>query len=188
MPGGSPNIRLFVAIHPPLEARESCLASLRSLGPQVDRRHRETPPAQVHITLQFIGHVPGRELPRITESVERSASGIAPFWLTPLRLITLPERGTPRLIALELDVPAPLLEIRTRLIKRLARRVREHGAGRFRPHMTLCRFAPDAHPKRLEQPVSLPRFEVDAVVLFRSVLKPRGAEHSEVARTGLARS
>jgi RNA 2',3'-cyclic 3'-phosphodiesterase len=183
--GESPNIRLFVAIHPPLEARESYLALLKSLGPQVDPRRRETPLEQVHLTLQFIGQVPGRDLPRITESVKRSASGIAPFWLTPLRLITLPERGTPRLIALELDAPAPLLEIRTRLVKRLARSVREHGAERFRPHMTLCRFAPDASPKRLGQAVSLPRFNVDAVVLFRSVLKPGGAEHSDVARAGL---
>lgn len=178
-------MRLFVAVHPPEEVRRACLASLALLDPPPDPRHRTTPPEQVHLTLQFVGHVPEREMPGIAESVERSASGVGGFRLTPLRLVAFPERGTPRLIAVELDAPAGLMEVRRRLVKRLAREPRREDPERFRPHMTLLRFAGDARPKRVERGLELPGFEASEIVLFRSVLRPGGAVHSEVMRASL---
>ena len=178
-------MRLFVAVHPPEEVRRACLESLELLDPRPDPRHRATPPEQVHLTLQFVGHVPEREMPEIAESVERSAAGVGGFRLTPLKLVTFPERGTARLIAVELDAPAGLMEVRRRLVKRLAREPRREDPERFRPHMTLLRFAGDARPKRVERGVALPGFDVSEIVLFRSVLRPGGAVHSEVLRAGL---
>lgn len=140
---------------------------------------------QVHLTLQFIGGVPERDLEGVIESVERSAAGLPAFTLTPVGLVTFPERGTPRLIALELDAPATLLEIRRRLVQRLAHRPRRENPDRFTPHMTLTRFKPDAHPKRVRQAVELPGFAVSEVVLFRSKLKPTGAVYSRAAAATL---
>jgi 2'-5' RNA ligase len=185
VPANSPSVRLFVAIRPPEEQRRAYLDALRTLEPPPDPDHRETPLEQVHLTLQFIGHVPERELARITESVERSASGVPRFALSPLRLITLPERGTPRLIALELDAPAGLLEVRRRLVKRLAREPRREDPERFLPHMTLLRYGGGARPKRATREVELPGFEVREIALMRSVLRPGGAVHSEVMRAAL---
>ena len=178
-------MRLFVAVHPPEEVRLACLESLRLLDPPPDPRHRTTPIERVHLTLQFIGHVPEREMPEIVESVERSAAGVGGFRLTPRRLVAFPERGTPRLIAVELDAPAGLMEVRRRLVKRLARRPRREDPERFTPHMTLLRFAGDARPKRVEREVELPGFDVSELVLFRSVLRPGGAAHSDVMRASL---
>ena len=102
-----------------------------------------------------------------------------------MQLVTFPERGTPRLIALELDAPPTLLEIRRRLVQRLAHRPRRENPDRFTPHMTLTRFKPDAHPKRVRHTVTLPGFQVSEVVLFRSHLKPTGAIYSRASAAAL---
>jgi RNA 2',3'-cyclic 3'-phosphodiesterase len=185
VPERSASVRLFVAVHPPEEVRRAYLDSLKLLDPPPDPRHRATAPEKVHLTLQFVGHVLEREMPEIIESVGRSAAGVGGFRLTPLKLVTFPERGTPRLIAVELDAPAGLMEVRRRLVQRLAREARREDPERFRPHMTLLRFAGDARPERVEQTVTLPGFDVSEIVLFRSVLRPGGAVHSEVMRAGL---
>src|SRR5262249_14602230 len=141
---------------------------------------------QVHMTLQFIGDTGDRELPEVIESVRRSAAGLPPFLLTPERLVTFPDRGPPRLIALETDAPPPLLEAQRRLAQRLARSPRARGGDRFRPHLTLCRFTGSAHPKPLDAPVRLEPFTIDRVVLTRSILKATGAEHAPLETVSLA--
>ena len=178
-----PNVRLFVAVHPPLECREAYLGALGGVGLPAGG-WRVTPVEQVHLTLQFIGHVAEKEMDEIAESVERSAAGVAPFRLEALRLVTFPERGAARLVALELDAPAAILEVKRRLVQRLARHVRGAEHERFRPHITLCRFT-EGRGVRVGGAAELPGFEAREIVLFRSVLRPGGAVHSEVMRAGL---
>lgn len=173
-------LRLFVALYPPEEARRKMLAALRKLEPAPDARHRVTPLEQVHMTLHFIGDVDERDFEEVAESVRRSAAGLSPFDLIPKRLVTFPDRGQPRLIALETDAPPPLLEIQRRLVHRLARSPRAKTGDRFRPHLTLCRFTASASPRPVDAPVSLPAFRIDSIVLVRSILKPQGAEHSAI--------
>ncbi|MEX2218973.1 MAG: RNA 2',3'-cyclic phosphodiesterase [Phycisphaerales bacterium] len=192
MRGRGATARLFVAVYPPEEVRAACLGALRGLGPGLDPAHRETPVEQVHLTLLFVGHVAEKEMGEVAESVERSAAGVGAFRLTPLRLVCFPERGMPRLVAVELDAPAGLMEVRRRLVKRLARERRSTGGTpvpleteRFSPHMTLCRFGGEARARRVGREVSLPGFSVSEIVLFRSVLRPGGAVHSEVLRARL---
>lgn len=178
------NLRLFVAIYPPQGGREGdpvrgsrdWLRAIRKLDPPL-ANHRPTPPEQVHLTLQFIGDTPQGDLDRVIESIERSASGIAPFGLTPLRLMTLPPRGRPRLVALETDAPPPLLELQRRLAHRLARNPRQKAGDRFLPHLTLARFTHDARPRDLDVPARDPMFHVEHLALVRSVLLPTGAQH-----------
>ena len=169
------DMRLFVAVYPPEAARRQMIDALGKIEPQPDARHRVAPLEQVHLTLQFIGDTPGRDLEATLESVRRSAAGIDPFPLTPIRLITLPERGQPRLIALETDSPPGMAELHRRLVRRLARSNR--SGERFRPHLTLCRFDGAAHPSPVNSPVALPPFGVAAIHLVRSILRPNGAEH-----------
>jgi 2'-5' RNA ligase len=176
-------LRLFVALYPPEESRREFLRLVRKLDPPPDARSRVSPMEQVHMTLQFIGDRDERELDEVVESVRRSAAGVEPFRLTPLRLVTFPERGRPRLIALETDSPPGLLEIHRRLVQRLAKPTRS-GRGRddrFRPHLTLLRFTGSASPRDVDEPVrSDGAFLVSEIVLMRSVLKSGGAEHTVV--------
>jgi 2'-5' RNA ligase len=178
----SDRLRLFVAVYPAAESTQAMLAALRRLALAP---HREVPAEQVHMTLQFIGERSKRELDHVTESVERSCSGIASFSLAPSQLIMLPERGLPRLVAAETDAPAALLEIQRRLAHRLAKEPRKNTADRFRPHLTLCRFAHGERAQRVSAPLEIPAFPVSRVSLMRSILKSSGAEHAEVAAFSL---
>ncbi|MBL9031065.1 MAG: RNA 2',3'-cyclic phosphodiesterase [Phycisphaerae bacterium] len=171
-------LRLFVAIYPPLETRRAMVRAIKDLDPPPDPRHRVTPVEQVHMTAHFIGDTDPRQLDEVIESVRRSTSGLSPFSLRPTRLRTLPERGRPRLIALETDAPPRLMEVHRRLVHRLARPGR--GRDHFLPHVTLCRFNPSANPTAGEWPVSIPGWEVGEIVLVRSVLRREGADHATV--------
>ena len=180
------DLRLFVALHAPEDSARSMLRALRKLDLPPVARHRETPLAQVHMTLQFIGDTPERDLDETLESVRRSAAGLAAFVLQPLRLITLPERGPPRLVAMTTDAPAPLLELQRRLAHRLARSPRAKAGDRFLPHLTLCRFSGASKAPRVDELADLRAFTVDRITLMKSVLRPAGAEHTPVERIALA--
>lgn len=170
-------VRLFVGIYPPAASVECLVGALAGLAlPE----HRVVAVGQVHLTLQFIGEVRVSHLDEISESVERSAAGIERFELTPLMLATLPERGTPRLVAAMTDSPAGLVEIRRRLVHRLAQHVRPRSKERFTPHLTLCRFAHGVSAERVSKAISEPGFVVERVALMKSVLRPDGAVHAEV--------
>ena len=176
------NLRLFVAIYPPAEIASSLS---NSLGELELPEHRRVPVEQIHLTLLFLGDTTPRQLDATGESIRRASAGLGPFQLGPLRLITLPPRGRARLVAAETDAPATLLEIQRRLASRLARAPRKEG-GRFRPHLTLCRFRTPSRVAPLEEPLSVPAFGVNRIVLMRSTLSPQGARHEEVASFGLA--
>ena len=137
------------------------------------------PVEQIHLTLLFLGAMTPRQLEATGESIRRASAGLGPFQLGPLRLITLPPRGGARLVAAETDAPATLLEIQRRLASRLARAPHRDG-GRFRPHLTLCRFRTPSRVAPLAEPLPVPAFGVDRIVLMRSTLTPPRARHTEV--------
>ena len=82
-------LRLFVAVYPPIETARAMLALMRELHLTGSR---QTPASHVHLTLQFIGDTPVKNLDAVTESVERSCTGLVAFELKPERLISLPKR------------------------------------------------------------------------------------------------
>lgn len=168
------NLRLFVAVYPPLDVARAMVDAVERLS----IAGRMTPIEQVHMTVQFIGDTPAREMESVIESVARSAAGLERFVLTPRRLMSLPERGAARLIAAEMDAPAALLEMHRRLAHRLARNVRERAGDRFLAHMTLLRYK--AGGARVDAALNAPGFEVREVSLMRSVLGPAGARHEVV--------
>ncbi len=173
---------MFVAIYPPAEiAAVLCEA----IGALELPPHRVTPGAQVHMTLQFVGDTRVRDVGSIVESVGCAAAGLTATTLTPQRLIALPARGPARLVAAETDAPPTVLELKRRLALRLAQGAqgaRRAPADRFLPHLTLCRFlAPTRLSPRPDVPLSIAPFGVSEVRVMRSVLRPDGARHDEVA-------
>ncbi len=175
-------LRLFVAVYPPIETARAMLAFLRELH-LTDSR--QTPASQVHLTLHFIGDTPVKDLDGVTESVERSCTGLAPFELKPERLISLPIRR-PRLIAVQTSAPPALLEIQRRLASRLARSARPNPGDRFLPHLTVDRCPKGARVPQTNQPISIDSFLVNEVLVMRSILDASGARHERVASVPLA--
>jgi 2'-5' RNA ligase len=177
------NLRLFVAAYPPEDIARALCDRVQAMN--LPSHARFTPIEQVHMTLQFIGDTPSGQMDAVCESVERAAAGLPAFTLTLRELIALPEGGPKRLIAAETDAPPTLLEIHRRLVQRLARQVRSKAGDRFRPHMTLCRFASPVKEFDIADSAVRGSFSVDHVVLMRSTLWHDGATHHEVLRVPL---
>ncbi len=179
------SFRLFVAIYPPRDLAEHLLARLPALNLPA---HRPTPIDQMHLTLQFIGDTRRNHLDDVLESVERAAGGIGSFRLSPIRLVTLPSDGSqpPRLVAIDTDSPAPLMELQRRLAHRLARNARERAGDRFRPHVTLCRFTNERGNPVVDLPLAgHAPFEVAEVRVMCSTLHSWGPSHEEVRKVAL---
>ena len=169
-------IRLFIAIYPPADAAAALLAALPA---QSEAPGRDTPLDQLHLTCHFIGDRDERQLRDVVESLNRSCSGLAAPTLTPQSLITLPERGTHRLIAAQLDATSSLFELQRRAVARLSRPGK--SAEGFLPHITLRRFGPAGGP-RITRPLILPAFQPREVCLVKSVLHAGGASHAVIHR------
>lgn len=184
-------LRLFVALAPPPDVARALLDLLPPSDPVAP--YRATPPEQVHLTLQFIGDTPQRQLDDVIESVSRSCAGIPAFSLQCQALRTFPPgstKQTPRLIAVQTDTPAPLLELHRRLAARLASPPRGKSAvdkDHFLPHLTLARFTKQGEPKPIDTPLDGPRFDVRQIALIQSVLLQTHAEHREVRLIELQR-
>lgn len=179
----SDTLRLFVALYPP---PETAAALLDALHPLTLPDHRVTPADHIHLTLVFIGDRRVKELREVRESVERSASGLDPFDLTPQRLITIPtpnQGGPPRLVAATTDAPPALLELQRRLTTRLARPDERHKV--YSPHITLCRYAHEATSDPINLPIGIAPFRVERVQLMSSFITRAGPKHEVQAQVSL---
>jgi 2'-5' RNA ligase len=119
----------------------------------------------------------------VIESAERAAASVARFELEVDTLGPLPATGPARLIAALARAPRELVELRSRLVARLASQ--RHRPGSLTPHLTLCRFQAPVRLELREHEIAPASFEVDALSLQQSTLRPNGAEHRQVARIEL---
>lgn len=170
--------RLFIAVYPPADIAGTLLDRAAALGLPGARPVQH---GHVHLTVLFIGDTDDRDLPRVQESLERSVAGLSPFPLVLTGLRSFPHDGPPRLVAASGDASPTLLEVHARLVTRLARpgrRVREA----FIPHLTLARYGPSGGPTIHQPwPAPHPAFDVPALALVESTLRPDRAHHRPLA-------
>lgn len=172
------NLRLAVALRPPREVAGELVDAAREL---------ELPsgsviaPEHLRMTVQFVGDAGTREVDAVIESVSRSCSGLAPFELTPVALRGFPEEGSARHVACVTDAPPLLMELKSRLARRLARGARRRPHDRFVPHITLARFDAPVRDWSLDVSLALPPFPVSALALERTVVVAGRLESREVA-------
>jgi 2'-5' RNA ligase len=187
----SPRARLFVALDLP----ESLTAGIEAWGREAlaDPALRPLPVASLHVTLVFLGYRPEKEIGRIGEIVEGLA-GPAPR--IELRdPVQRPERGRPRLFALPIS-SAETVSLQGELEERLvAERLHEPERRPFWPHLTVTRVRPEGGGSKRPQPVErppggLPQALLQPVravrlALYRSELKPQGAQYTPLAQVKL---
>lgn len=187
----SPRARLFVALDLPNEVREGIVAwGRREL---VDPALRVVPPESLHVTLAFLGYMPEKEIGRLGEIVEGIASA-APA----VRLgdpVAKPNPRRARIFALPAE-SAAAIELQAELEERLVdARLYEPEKRPFWPHVTVARVKPEGkgskRPRRVGRPPGgLPKDLLQAAVcrrvtLYRSELKPSGAEYRPLAQVKL---
>jgi 2'-5' RNA ligase len=186
-------MRCFVAI----ELGDAARRAVEKLLAQLHARRgvRWCTPEQLHVTLKFLGEVPDARLPAVVQALRGAAAGCAPFALELRGLGCFPSPARPRVFWAGINDPAGGCAGWVRAADPLlAAAVGTAPESRpYTPHVTLGRVRDDAGPETraalegVAAPAGCP-WNVREVVLFESVLSPRGARYTAAARVELGGS
>jgi 2'-5' RNA ligase len=190
----SPRARLFLALDLPDDIREGIVAWQRR--ELVDEAMRVTPPQNLHLTLVFLGFQRERDIDSIAKLVEGIDGDPAEVRLEPEPVGVGRSKRRPGLYAL--DAPSRgAVRLHAELSDRLERAGLYKPEKRaFWPHLTVARVRPERRGSKQPMQVSSPPGPLpDAVVhpfdsirvsLYRSNLRPQGAEYVSLATTELS--
>jgi 2'-5' RNA ligase len=189
----SPRVRLFVALDLPDEVRDAIVQWQRE--ELADEALRLVPPASLHITLVFLGYHPERRIEEIATAAT-AVDAVAPRMELNPEPVGKPSRR-PRLYALDApseEAVALQAEVERNLVEG---RFYEPEKRPWWPHVTVARAKPEGRgskkPARVRQaPGPLPGpvervFYPVRLTLYRSNLRPQGAEYVPVAERALKR-
>ncbi len=188
----SPRVRLFVALELPARMRAGIERWGR--GALADPALRPIAAPSLHLTLAFLGDRPEKEITSIAEIL--TGLGDCPAPEIELRdPVARPERGRARLFALPVLSPGAIA-LQARLEEALvAGRFYEPEKRPFWPHLTVARVRPEGRGKRRPRAVERPPGPLAQellrpascrrVALYRSQLKPQGAEYIPLAQVEL---
>jgi 2'-5' RNA ligase len=146
----------------------------------------------IHLTLKFLGDINPGDLDDIDGAMADAAAGFAPLTLKIGGIGFFPGIKRPRVVWVGLGGEiANLLDLQRNLEDRLATVgfVREKRS--FKAHLTLGRIRQAADPatirRILKEYIDLGdhQFIADRITLFKSDLKPCGAEYSPLKQTDL---
>lgn len=186
-------MRLFVAV----ELDDASLAVVAAEQQRALRRLRAksslrlVDPAQVHLTLAFLGEIASPISESIIDAMGKHLDEVAPFRLALGGFGVFPPRGAPRI--LWLGILKGERET-TALQSAVARRLTALGVTleerAFRPHVTIARWR-DSRPSDRRAvldtaPEARVEMTVDRVTLFESRLSSTGASHIPLAYAHLS--
>jgi 2'-5' RNA ligase len=174
------SVRAFVALELPAWVGEAIADLQARLRPRLGSV-RLVRPEGAHLTLRFLGPASPGEVEALREPLARAAGACPPCEARVAGLGTFPERGSPRVLWLGLEVPDAVLALQAGC-ERAAVAAGFAGEDRaFRPHLTLGRWRErDRRPDL--PPADLGLARVDTLVLFRSDLRPEGSLYTPLAR------
>lgn len=184
-------IRAFVAVPIDLNLRIVIQRTQSLLGVHA-REFRWTDPAQVHLTLVFLGDTSERDLIALKSQLQSEIADIPSFDLRIDRFGAFPKMHRPRVLWIGFrEVPSEL----RRLQEGIATSSRKIGIDvetrDFHPHLTLARLRNRDTRVDLSQGLDETAiddsltFTVRECVLFESVLRPSGPVYSRLASFSL---
>lgn len=141
-------------------------------------------PDSIHLTLKFLGEVADNRIDEIGSALERAAEGAAPFSLAVEGVGGFPNPKYPRVVWAGIKESTELKKLQLQVEAAMVELGFEPDGRAFSPHLTLCRIKSAADSREMGRLLSEVKpelkavFEVSSVVLFKSVLKPAGAEYT----------
>lgn len=173
-------MRLFVAAELPDSLRLR-LAAVQEAMRGAPLPVRWVRPEGIHLTLKFLGETDERRLEAIVQALALAGRDVSPFRLSAGGAVPFPQRGTPRLVWVEVEGD---LEAARRLAATVDRAAAALGfppeEREFKAHLTLGRVRGAARGDW--RPILLrageqarAEFEVREYVLFESRLSPGGS-------------
>jgi len=188
-------IRSFIAIELPEEAKKGLARLRKELERDEHKFVKWVDPGGIHLTLKFLGNISSKRVAEITKAIEEGAQGISPFHLEISGLGAFPNPRQARVLWVGIDGEVDSL---SRLQENTDSALAVLGFAKeersFVPHLTLARIRQGASPlerRNFGELVGSTIFEdkyhvqVEAVSLMRSQLTPAGAIYSRLSVVGL---
>jgi 2'-5' RNA ligase len=186
-------VRLFVAIPLPPEVAQ---AASRILPPA--RPLRAVKPELLHITLAFLGRVDDERVADASAAVTAAVRGMGAFEAVLDRAGRFPETGHPHFVWIGAGSGAEeIVAVGDRVRAELRTRALAFDEKPLRTHVTLARVRDDSDADDRRSVAAIVRgidfapirFRVESVVLFESVLSPKGPRYTArtTARLGVGR-
>lgn len=184
------SLRFFIAINLPAEVRERLGLLLRRLKfPLARAGITWAKPAQIHLTLKFLGDIPAGAVGDLEAAIWRGCEGVPPFTLRAETLGVFPGDRKPRVIWAGVGGELEVLRRLQAGIERETGCWREPERKEFRPHLTLGRVrhltAGQTQTLRAKlaefRALEFGEWRVTEVALMRSELSSAGAEHVSLA-------
>jgi 2'-5' RNA ligase len=195
MSQGSEEIRSFIAIELPEEAKEGLFRLKKELERGEHKFVKWVDPWGIHLTLKFLGNIPSKQVTKITEAIKEAAQGISPFHLEISGLGAFPSLRQARVFWVGIDGEVDKL---SRLQQNIDSALAALGFAKeersFMPHLTLARIRQGASPperRSFGELVDSINFEdkypikVEAISLMKSQLTPAGAIYTCLTEVGL---
>jgi 2'-5' RNA ligase len=185
-------VRLFTAVEIDPAAREQIAAAqhalARSLGAAADD-FRFVNPAQMHLTIVFIGSVEADQAPALVDAMSR-ALPVSPFRMSFADPGAFPARGSARVLWLGVrDTAGELAEMHRLVTCRLEPLGIALETRPYVPHLTLARLRhSDGRRRRpaIDRGVAVSATTaVERVSLFSSQLTPQGSRYGKLATAPL---
>jgi 2'-5' RNA ligase len=182
-PGQPARIRAFVAVELDAGVRSriaSLIAELRATIPGV----RWVRPDSLHVTVRFLGYAAPPALVRLQGPLAEAATRCPSADVPVRRLGLFPDRGSPRVLWLGMEVPASVTTLQTECEKAAVAAGFPPEPRAFRPHLTLGRWV-SAERRPPLPPIDLGMARLERLVLFRSELRRGGSVYTPLAAFAL---
>jgi 2'-5' RNA ligase len=184
-------MRTFIAIEIPEAVKDGMARAqdrLKSAGVDASWSRSEG----IHLTLKFLGETRDERVPQILQALALEVGGTERFRLTPEGVGTFPNPAAARVVWLGVKGDADKLVALQAAVDQAMIGLGGEPDGRpYTPHLTLGRIKRirerDAWLKGLEgvKGLNLPGFDVTAISLISSELRPTGAVYRELGRVAL---
>ena len=177
-------LRLFLAIDiPPFEKEK--IAQVQNQFRNLDMDATWVKPANIHLTLKFLGNTDSRDLPGIKEHILNVVKPINRFSVSLGEVGVFPNTRKPRVLWVDLQDPENNLSTLQKMINEAAAQLGFPTEPQpFTPHLTFGRIKSSKGKTRLcelvkniERMKSDP-FDVSSVRLYQSRLTPKGAVYT----------
>lgn len=191
-------VRAFVALKLSAEMEEALRRIQAGLQGQIARETcRWVRPADIHLTLKFLGDVPQTDVSEVADVIRMICAQHQPFDLALAQVGCFPNHRQPRVVWVGVsgDV-APLAALQREIEEALSDLGYEAEVRGFSPHLTLARTSRNATPAQvaaLGQQLQRAQHReeasthVDKVFLMRSDLHPSGPIYTELAMAELGK-
>ncbi len=181
-------IRTFVALDLPADVQKDLAAFCAPLQ-KLDVAVSWIRPDRIHLTLKFLGNVEEAAVDSIGDALRSAVEPIRPFALRPAGCGAFPSLREMRVVwvGVQGDLE-PLKDLHRRVEEALERLGFARENRPFRAHLTLGRVKGRRGMKSLQEALVARQayqgviFDVSEVVLYKSDLKPDGAQYTPLKR------